>query len=338
MKYILLLIILIGCGTGRMFAQNLEYGAELDTTYMMIGDQQHLRFKVKSDEALTVKFPLLKDTVVNGVEIIAGPVRDSVKEKDGKWLFQESYVITVFDTGVYVIPSVALSVENEDYNRVLRTEPLAFAVNTYKVDEQKGNYDIVAPYHTPVNFAEILPWILWIGGGLLLIALIVWYIVRLRKNKPLFMAEKKVHIPPYDTAIKELEQLKNEKLWQAGKVKEYYTRLTDTVRQYVADELQIPAMEQTSFETVQALERIKLADAKEVEKVSAMLQAADFVKFAKLTPLPDENVRNLNIAYDFLNHTHDRLKSSQEEKQEEGGEEKREDESEGKQKTIMSEL
>ncbi len=317
MKYILLFIVLFGWGTGWVSAQNIEYGAELDTTYMMIGDQQHLRFIIKSDEALGVRFPSLKDTVVGGVEIIAGPERDSVQGKDGKWLFRESYVITAFDTGVYVVPSYAITVENGDYNNVLRTEPLAFVVNTYKVDEQQGNYDVVAPYQTPLNFAEILPWLLWIAGGLLVVALIVWYIIRRRKNKPLFAAEKKVYVPPYVVAMKELDRLKEEKLWQAGKVKEYYTRLTDAVRQYVADELQIPAMEQTSFETVRALERNTLVDARDAEQVSGMLQSADFVKFAKSTPLPEENMKNLDIAYDFVRHTNERLKSSREEEKDE---------------------
>ncbi len=313
MKYMLLLIVLFGWGTGRVFAQNIEYGAELDTTYMMIGDQQHLRFLLKSDEAVSVRFPQLKDTVVGGVEIIAGPERDSVQGKDGKWLFRESYVITAFDTGVYVIPSYAITLENGDYNNVLRTEPLGFAVNTYKVDEQQGNYDIVAPLQTPLNFAEILPWLLWIVGGLAVAALIAWYIIRRKKNKPLFAAEKKVYVPPYVVAIEKLERLKEEKLWQAGKTKEYYTRLTDAVRQYVADELQIPAMEQTSFETVQALERNTLVDARDAEKIAGLLQEADFVKFAKSTPLPEENMKNLDVAYDFLQHTNERLKSSREE-------------------------
>lgn len=320
MKYILLFILLFGWGTGRLLAQSIEYGAELDTTYMMIGDQQHLRFVVKSDRALGVRFPLLKDTVVGGVEIIAGPERDSVRGKDGTWLLRESYVITAFDTGVYVLPSYPITVENGDYNSVLRTEPLAFAVNTYKVDEQQGNYDIVALRQTPLNFAEILPWLLWIAGGLLAAALIVWYVVRRKKNRPLFAAEKKVYVPPYVAAMKKLERLKEEKLWQAGRVKEYYTRLTDTVRQYVADELQIPAMEQTSFETVRELERNTQVDARDAEKISALLQTADFVKFAKSTPLPDENMRNLDIAYDFLQHTNERLKSGREEEKSEATE------------------
>ncbi|WP_251620804.1 hypothetical protein [Odoribacter lunatus] len=317
MKYILLFVVLFGWATGRLSAQDLEYGVELDTTYMMIGDQQHLRLKVVSDRGLMVRFPLLKDTVVEGVEIIEGPVRDSVKGKDGKWLFEESYVITAFDTGVYVVPSLMLTVENEDYNNVLRTEPVAFVVNTYKVDEQQGNYDIVSPLHTPVNFAEILPWILGIGGVLLLVGLIVWYIVWKKKNKPLFAAEKKVYVPPYVAAMNGLNRLKEEKLWQAGRVKEYYTRLTDIVRQYMSEELDIPAMEQTSYETVRALEHNVSVDASDVEQVAEMLRSADFVKFAKSMPLPDENVRNMDVAYDFLRHTDERLKSQREEKKEE---------------------
>ncbi len=129
----------------------------------------------------------------------------------------------------------------------------------------------------------------------------------------MFAAEKKVYVPPYVVAIEKLERLKEEKLWQAGKTKEYYTRLTDAVRQYVADELQIPAMEQTSFETVQALERNTLVDARDAEKIAGLLQEADFVKFAKSTPLPEENMKNLDVAYDFLQHTNERLKSSREE-------------------------
>lgn len=309
---LILLIVFFAWGAGGLLAQGLEYGAELDTTYMLIGDQQHLRFKVKSDEPGTVKFPQLKDTITQGVEIISGPVRDSVKGKDGKWEVEESYVITAFDTGIYVIPSVEILVENGDYNSVLRTEPLAFGVNTYKVDEQKGYYDVVSPYQTPVNFAEVLPWILWIAGILAVAGLIVWYILRRRKDKPLFAGEKKTVIPPYETAIGELERLKGEKLWQSGKVKEYYTRLTDAVRQYIADELHIPAMEQTSFETLQALKGNSLVEEKDRDELQGMLQTADFVKFAKSTPLPDENYHNLEVAYDFIHHANSRLKTLKE--------------------------
>ena len=85
LRQVLLSIILL-LGVNAVYAQNLEYGVELDTNYMLIGDQQRLTFKVRSDEEARILFPQLKDTVVNGVEIISGPRRDSVWEKDGKWV------------------------------------------------------------------------------------------------------------------------------------------------------------------------------------------------------------------------------------------------------------
>lgn len=328
----ILFIIILSCGFLRLSAQNVEYGAALDTMYMLIGDQQHLSFKVRTDTPLKIVFPQLKDTVVRGVEIVEGPRRDSVKEKDGKWLYEETYVITSFDTGVYVLPSMPITVEGDNYNNVLRTEPIGFVVNTYEVDEQKGNYDIVMPYGAPWNFREILPYLLWGLLGLAVIGGAWWYIARRKKDQPLFRREKEV-IPPYVRAIQELETLKAEKLWQSGRVKDYYTKLTDTLRQYLNDELKVPAMEQTSFETLRDLEKCAKIDAQEREKFAVLLNTADFVKFAKAMPLPDENAKNLDVAYDFLNRTNERISAEkQAELAKQREEEQREQETEGKEK------
>lgn len=307
LKQILLSVFLL-LGVASLSAQNIEYGVGLDTNYMLIGDQQHLTFKVKSEPGIRIVFPQLQDTVVQGVEIISGPVRDSVKEKDGRWLFEEKYVITAFDTGVYMIPPMPITVEGEEYNNVLRTDPVAFVVNTYVVDAEKGNYDIVMPYAAPWTFAEILPYLLWTLLGVAIILLGWWLWQRHKKNKPLF-AVKKEEIPPYVKAIRSLDEIKGNKLWQAGNEKEYYTRLTDTVRQYLDDQFAIPAMEQTTGETMRSLDGCREVEAKEREKVADMLTTADYVKFAKFTPLQDENARYLDSAYDFVNQTHQRLQA-----------------------------
>lgn len=295
-------------------AQNLEYGVTLDTNYMLIGDQQLLTFKVKTEPGLRIVFPRLKDTVVSGVEIVSGPVRDSVKEHDGRWLLEEKYVITAFDTGVYVIPPMPITVESNEYNNVLRTDPIGFVVNTYQVDPQKGNYDIVMPYDAPWTFAEILPYLIWVIAGLAVLVLIWWFWQRYKKDKPLFAA-KKEEIPPYVKAIRSLDEIKEKKLWQSGQEKEYYTRLTDTVRQYLDEEFGIPAMEQTSGETLQDLEKCPKVERPERDRLAEMLTTADFVKFAKFTPLQDENARYLNTAYDFVRTTHQRLEAERAEQQ-----------------------
>ena len=307
LRQVLLSIILL-LGVNAVYAQNLEYGVELDTNYMLIGDQQRLTFKVRSDEEARILFPQLKDTVVNGVEIISGPRRDSVWEKDGKWVLTEQYVITAFDTGVYVIPPMPITIKGAEFDNVLRTDPIAFAVNTYEIDPQKGNYDIVMPYAAPWNLAEILPYLLWSLLGLAVIAA-AWYLwQRHKKHKPLFMPPKEV-IPPYVQAIRSLDSIKDEKLWQPGNEKEYYTRLVDTVRAYLDGEFGISAMEQTSTEILRDMEKCDKIEATECEKIKDMLTTADYVKFAKFTPLQDENARYLDSAYDFVNTTHQRLEA-----------------------------
>lgn len=320
-KFIVLCFLLLPFA-GFLRAQNIEYGVTLDTNYMLIGDQQHLTFKVKSEPGIRILFPQLKDTVVRGVEIISGPVRDSVKEKDGRWLFEEKYVITAFDSGVYVIPPMPVTIEGPEYNNVLQTDPVGFAVNTFQVDEQKGNYDIVMPYSAPWTFAEILPYLLWCVLVIAVLVLAWWLWQRHQKNKPLF-TPKKEEIPPYLRAIQSLDEIKGDKLWQSGREKEYYTRLTDTVRLYMDEEFGIPAMEQTSGETMRSLEKCREVEAKERDRMAEMLTTADYVKFAKYAPLQDENARYLDTAYDFVNATHQRLQAEKAEQQRKDEEEER---------------
>ena len=102
-------------------------------------------------------------------------------------------------------------------------------------------------------------------------------------------------------------------------------------------ELAIPAMEQTSSETMQALVNCKEVEAKERERIAEMLTTADYVKFAKFTPLQDENSRYLDAAYEFVNNTHQRVEAeiAQQQKQEE--ERKRQEEEQQRKEAEKSE-
>ena len=306
---LLLTVLLWGAGAAR--GQNVEYIAEVDTNYMMIGDQIRFRMRVLAEPGTRVVFPELRDTLVRGVEIVAGPERDSSRTEDGRMMREESYVVTSFDTGVYVLPPMPIEVVREGFNNVLRTDPVRLIVNTYVVDLQKGYNDIVTPKAAPWTFAEILPYVLWTLLGLAVVALVVWLVRKRKRHEPIF-ATVKPAVPPYELAIRALDELKREKLWQSGKTKEYYTRLTDAIRSYLDGELGIPAMEQTSLETLRDLEGNENVSREQREKLAMMLETADFVKFAKAEPLPDENESNMGIAYGFVNETNETLREREE--------------------------
>lgn len=307
--HVIVPMLLLLSWAGGLKAQQVEYIAEIDTNYIMIGDQIHLRMKVKADPDVTVTFPYFRDTLIKGVEIISGPRRDSIPEKDGRVLYQESYLITAFDTGVYVIPELPIRIEKQDYANVLRTEPLHLIVNTFVVEDEKGNYDIYMPVDAPWTFSEILPYLLWGLLGLVVIAGIVLLIIRIRSRKPLFVTEKPP-VPPYVLVIQALDGIKEEKPWQYGKTKEYYTQLTEALRVYMEGELDVPAMEQTSYEILQALEQVEEVQSEDRRKLAGLLETADLVKFAKASPLSDENAHNLDVAYTFVNHTNEAVEKN----------------------------
>ncbi|MDR2414145.1 MAG: hypothetical protein LBD64_04080, partial [Odoribacteraceae bacterium] len=254
-----------------------------------------------------VTFPLLRDTVTRGVEIISGPSRDSTREKgSSRVLLQETYVLTVFDTGVYMIPAMPIEVEREGYTTVLKTDPVMLIVNTYAVDAEKGYADIVLPKGAPWGFAELWPYVLWGWVALVVVVIIVVLVIRLRSRKSLFFREKHV-VPPYVLAIQALDEIRDEKPWQHGRTKEYYTRLTGALRGYMEGELDIPALEQTTREILQLLDGREEVETRERELLEQLLETADLVKFARATPLPDEVLSHLTVAYDFVNHTNERV-------------------------------
>ena len=84
--------------------------------------------------------------------------------------------------------------------------------------------------------------------------------------------------------------------------KEYYTELVDILRQYLQGRFGINAMEMTSSQIVRAL-RSNPETRMTADEMRGVLSVADFVKFAKVRPLPDDNVKAFNRATNFVDST-----------------------------------
>ena len=83
--------------------------------------------------------------------------------------------------------------------------------------------------------------------------------------------------------------------------KEYYTKLTDTLRKYIEERYGFSAMEMTSSEIIERL--TAAGDQQSLDELRQLFMTADLVKFAKYSTMINENDANLVSAIDFINQT-----------------------------------
>jgi hypothetical protein len=300
-----ILVILLSLQTlSTAFAQQIKVSASLERDSIWLGDQIKMILVAEYPIGTSLSFPELKDSLGNGVEVLSRSARDSSKIGDNLLQMRQSFVITAFDSGPHPIAPFLFAQRSGMSTDSIRSNALWLFVKVPNVDLKKGFADIKKPYEAPITFKEVAPWIL----GVILLAsfifLILYAINRRRKNIPLFSMPVKPKLPPHVVALSELDKLKEEQLWQHDKVKDYYTRLTDIVRVYLEERYEVPAMEQT---TQEILAEFKGESSEIKGKLFAGLQktleTSDLVKFAKYTPLADENHFVLVNAYTLVEET-----------------------------------
>jgi hypothetical protein len=274
--------------------------AVMDSTHILIGHQTQIHLEVAANKNQPLQIPVITDTLINGVEVLAISKIDTTNLGNDRIQLKYHYLITSFDSALYLLPPFKAVVGTD----TAYSESLALNVSTYPVDTvSKQFYDIKGVIQPKFVWADFLPWIIGITWGLGLIALIAFIIYRLVNNKPIIPFKKEEpYIPPHARAIQELDAVKIQKLWQMGKVKEYHSDITDILRKYINERFDIPALEMTSGEILDEIKGYNDVDTSG-DNLKQILILADFVKFAKYNPLPDENELSLMNAYLFVNHT-----------------------------------
>lgn len=282
--------------------------ALLDTNVIQLGDQINLKLSIDINKGKNIIFPHFEDTIVGGVELLQVFDTDTI---DNGATLEKKYLITSFEPdSIFDIPELQILVDSD----TLKTNPLILKVTYPRVDssfvakidttQMMRIRDIKTVENTPWTFAEF--WHEW--GSIILIVLlaiaiiifIIYYIKRRKANKPIFVAPKPV-LPAHVIANEALEKLKEKKLYQKGKIKKYYTELTDIIRQYIERRYQIPAPEYVTYQTITVLKHIVSEEA--LEKLQQMLSTADLVKFAKGNPYEHENEMNMKHAFAFVELT-----------------------------------
>jgi len=284
------------------WSQSIEITTSLSADTILIGDQVYYSLELKQPANLAINFPHFTDTLVSNVEILENSGIDTLFVDEEELILKQELLITCFDSGLYKIPGGKFSINTENPIREFISDDIYLQVLTMPLDTSQAIFDIKLPYGAPVKFIEVLPYII----GILILAGILFVLfrfVRRRKKLKPEGARFKPLIPPHITALKELDKVKEERLWQNNREKEYYSRLTEILRIYIEGRYEVYAMEQTSDEILDSLSKTGFNDNRLFDKLRTTLTISDLAKFAKLKPSPNENEGCLLDAYIFVNET-----------------------------------
>lgn len=285
----------------KLYAQQTLIDVSIDSAAILIGEQTVLHLTITTDNGKNVIVPIPNDTLMTGVEVLNIAKADTTVIDNNRLLIKQDILVTSFDSSLYLLPPFKVIDQTDTiYSNQVALKVSTIPVNIDKPDEFNDINDTWDPRFVLADYYLLIYGVLF---ACFLICLIGYILKRLRNRQSIIPFKKQEpKLPPFEMAMKELDEIKQQKLWQQGRNKEYYTLLTDTLRKYMVNRFGINAMEMTSGEILELI-RLESEANSSYNSLKQILELADFVKFAKLHPLPDENELSLMNAYLFVNQT-----------------------------------
>ena len=276
--------------------------AEIDSIQIFVGQQAHVTISATAKENAKVEFPQFKPTqyVTPGVEVLDCKELEKKEQDNGFVTRRVVYTMTSFDDTLYYLPPMEVKIDGKPYqSKSLALKVLTIEVDTLHAEQFFGPKDV---QDNPFQWSDwSLPF--WLSVLMLVLLAVGYYLyLRLRDNKPIISHIRIVkRLLPHQKAMKEIEQIKADKMVTSENSKEYYTKLTDTLRKYIEERYGFSAMEMTSSEIIERLTSAQ--DQKALDELRQLFTTADLVKFAKYSTLINENDANLVNAIEFINQT-----------------------------------
>lgn len=282
-----------------------EIEATIAPKEILIGQPATLTLQVKHKPEVTVFWPNtdveIRVDSSKTVEVLSKGKIDTLRS--GGYVQEKLELqVTAWDTGFYIIPSFNFLYQSpaDTAPVAVQNYPVLLQVNTIAVDTTQAFKGLKAPIDAPFSIWEYK---YYIAGGIVGIALIafLFYII-FRKVDVVAKVAPKPKKLAHELAMEKLKALEAKQYWQQGDLKAYYSGLSDIMREYLENRYRFLAIESTTDEIFNNLDRIDLP-AKQRDQLKEMFTLSDLAKFAKMQPLPDEHVRAMRSATEFVNQT-----------------------------------
>lgn len=292
-------------------AGNITISAKLDSVNVLMGKLNTLHLQVVENEGTNGNLTIFNEMAKargyaavcgDSVEIGTNYTVDTTRVGSGRIQLDYTIPVQAFDSGTYQLPKFVYLAGNDS----AVSNSLTFNVYPVNVNED-DQIEGFAPVSEPDNPR----WYDWVPDPVLdfwwvflLVVLAVcafFYGMRRYRGKGLPFIAPKERPKPWIVALDSLQRLKNRKLWEQGMEKEYFTDLTDILREYLYERFGINAMEMTTRQIMDKIHESDLRDKRDY--VKQILNVADFVKFAKVRPLPADSIAAYDNAVKFVEET-----------------------------------
>ena len=299
----LLLLALLASPLGAN-AGNTRIDVKLDSAKVLMGKTTKLHINITQDKGLNgLLSNIVADTLSSVVEIADKGKNDTTALDNNRLQIKRDLTLQAFEPGTYQLPPIIYIVGND----TLKSDQLTLTVDSIQVDTNGNIKDYKPIINEPFKLLDMVPnaisnyWWAWLIGIALIAAALYAYFKWFKKGiNPLKPVKKR--LPPYEEAMINLENLKKQNLWQNGQEKEYYTGLTDILRVYIDRRFGINAVEMTSTEIMEKIKQNKDAHIAN-DQLNNVLEIADFVKFANMHTLADDNELSFQRAVNFVEQT-----------------------------------
>ena len=295
-------IVIVLCASVLRMTAQVSVEAVIDSVQIFVGQQAHVTLTAHAKDEAKIEFPQFKPTqfITPGVEVLASQELEKKDQDNGFVARSMVYTLTSFDDTLYYLPPMTVKIDGKPYqSKSLALKVLTIEVDTTNVEQFFGPKDV---QNNPFQWSD---WSVtfWLSVVLLVLLALSYYLyLRLRDNKPIISRIRIVkRLLPHQKALKEIEQIKADKMVASENSKEYYTKLTDTLRKYIEERYGFFAMEMTSSEIIEKLTATQ--DESALSELRHLFLTADLVKFAKYSTLINENDQNLVNAIEFINQT-----------------------------------
>ena len=279
-------LLAVGLAGGARAQPDVRVGTRVSADSVLVGQRFTVSFVVEHAADHAVAFPDPAEAAFgSALEVLnRGPVGQRALG-DGRRVDSVAYEVAAFALDSVRIPAVPLPVVAGGDTTIARAPPRSAVVVSVVGPESRGIYSVAPPAPFP------RPLWAWVLAGLVAAALLgalAYYLWWRRQPSaeptPTVRPAAEVDQTPYEAATAWIRQLESYDLADPAAVKPFYVELSNALRVYLARELNVAALERTTREVLETLERRSDVPAAAVERLRAVLERADLAKFADARP------------------------------------------------------